>query len=262
MAKRTKKQSGAAAEAPTMIAKMAPSVAISGFKAQAQLWHRQSLAVVASGAVCMIVGAHAPNGNRIEYDGTVAKLKVAVAETGIRQAQIYKYVGLSRAFVSHLFKSFQVTDGPVQGVLQAADHDEAMKVLLDYMAKEKLKSLDDLGVFVGKYRRTENGAPAEGAGDGDGEGQDGAPTPTRASPEAIAARVVSDPQVLNAVSAPDLVQSYLTAGHKPSELIEALIPHIDTVRECSKLITKLTNKLARLRNGLKVATRDGKRVAA
>lgn len=247
---RKRKGVTAPANTPAVIASMRPNEAVAGFKKQATNWHRASMSMVASGAVCLIVGAYSPNGNRVEYDAMILRLKQEVAETGIKQAQIYKYIGLSRGLVSNILSRGGVEGEVTQAVLKAKTHDEGMEAILAFLAKEKVKSLDGLGVLVGRYKRSE-GPPEEEHETPEG-GEATAATATRATPEAIGERIKSDPEVLNAVSAVDLVQSYMSAGHKPSELIEALIPHIDSARECGKLITKLNHKLELLRSGLKV----------
>lgn len=242
-------------------AAMSQGVAIEGFKDQAKAWHRSSIAVVASAAVCMIVGAYSPTA-KVAYDNTEALLKKEVAEIGIKQAQIYKYIGLARALVSFMVLKHKI-GGPLLDVLRARDHDTAMDALVDYLTKARVRSLDSLGVMVGKYKRTVP-LPEEEAPKTQAEQTEEVPkavTPTRATAQAIAARLIEEPNVLNALPAKDFVTSFIQAGHRPSELIEALIPHIDTVKECSTLIDKLDKKLRMLKKGIKLVTSGGKRMA-
>lgn len=134
--------------------------AMNGFKATALLWHRSTTAVVASATVCMIVAAHLPNEkDRSNYDATVDKLRKAVAERGLQEAQVHRYIGLARALVTHLTSAKTKAGGPVFDVLACTTHDEAVESIIGYLTAHKVKSLDAIGVLVGKYKRSPRRAP-------------------------------------------------------------------------------------------------------
>ncbi len=134
--------------------------AVAGFKDRATAWHKSTIAVVASASVCLIVANFAKDGrSRHDYDDTVERLHAAVAEKGLREAQVYRYIGIARALITHLSAK---SEGTIFDVLACDDEREAVDVILGYFAGEKVKSLDDAGVLVGKYQRS-SGARTSGS---------------------------------------------------------------------------------------------------
>lgn len=222
--------------------------AVTAFNAQAKLWHRSSICMVSSAAVAIIVGTFAEP--KVLADEMVQMLRERVAETGIKEAQIYKYLGLSRALVQHIAADFTV-GGPVVDVLQAKTPEDAMNVIVAFLEKKKVRSLDALGVLVGKYQRSDRDDD-EGS-DGSG-GENGNVTqlpiqPSRSAAAAIVQRIVSEPAVLQAIDEDALMASYVKAGNtSPLKLIAEAIAYINSVRECNTLIAKLEKKRDALRS--------------
>lgn len=231
---------------PRELALLSTDKAIQCFKEYATRWQGASIGLVAMGAVCLIVALRSKA--KAEFSQTVLKLKLEVAETtGTKEAMIYKYVGLAKALAEHLNKLWP--EAPMQELLSVTSGDKAVEIVVQWAQDQGVTSLDALGELVGKYRRTE---VPENAAEASGERDLTTPlptlpalpiAPTKAAPAAIAARIVSEPAVLNTLSASDLVSSYLKAGHKPVELIEALVPYLSTLRETQRVLKRVTTKL-------------------
>lgn len=248
MAKSQTKRTNKASAQP-LVATIKESDALAHFTARAHTWHRESIAVVSSAAVCLIVGLHAS----IEYDVTIEKLKAAVAERGIKEAQIFKYVGLARALVNHISGKFKV-GGPMIDVLKADNAEAAMDVLRTYLSKQKVDSLDDLGVLVGKYQRTASKRapktaprgrrPAAAPPPGQRVGQLPADAPG-VQHQAPAA----GPTITTAQRPMDVVIFAERSGMPPMELAIAAIGLIDNLDDIGALVRMLTARAEHITHG-------------
>lgn len=230
-------------------ARMTTESALSAFHLQAKVWHKASLCVLSSAAVCLIVGTYAEP--RIEHDTMTEKLRAKVAEVGVKEAQIYRYLGLAKALVQHMATEHLV-GGPIPEVVSCRKAEDAMEIIMAYLATKKIRSLDALGVMVGKYGRSEVAKDLETSEDTEVEAgphlvPDMPPVlPTRAASPAVAARIISEPEVLNNLDAREIVTSYIRAGNTAASLIEAAIDYLRTRREIDRMIGRLEKKKAAL----------------
>lgn len=227
-------------------ASMTQAEALRGFTTQAHSWHRQSIMLVASGSVCLIVGCYTEP--RVDYDDMLERLREKVAETGIAQAQIYKYTGLCKALVQHIAQEYPV-GGPIAEVLLCKRSDDAMSAIVKYLEKCKVKSLDSLGVMLGKYQRSEPEAgtapalvPGQNSNGAHEKESNVIVMPSRSTAQAIAQRITAEPEVLRELSEETLVASYVKAGNPAAGLIEESIEFLRTARECTRLIGRLEKK--------------------
>jgi len=124
--------------------------AMTQFKSNATGYLRQTITLACSAAVVLIVGTNTDTPQTQEE--LVTRIKADVAETGLSESQIAKYIGLARAFVTHLHNKFKVA-GPQQGVLQAFTPDEAVNVLVAYLAQQHVTNLEGLTIMFDKYKR-------------------------------------------------------------------------------------------------------------
>lgn len=202
------------------------------FVEEAGQWHRASIRMVTAGAMAIIVALYQENTR--DMDTTLDVLRDKVADTGVKEAQIYRYVGLSKALVQHLATQFAI-GGPVVEVLRARKPEDAILALLRYLETKRVRSLDALGVMVGKYARSER--TAVGPEEVTTLHEDDAPSisPSRSTPEAVAARIVSEPQVLNSLPTESLVSSFLKAGNSAVDLAEEAIDFVRTVKELDRI---------------------------
>jgi hypothetical protein len=135
------------------VAHISQSDALRAFATSCVAWNGAGVRLVAAGAVALIVGAYSPR-NRVEYSATMEKLRKVVDERGVKQAQAYKYLGLSRELCMHLAAKYPI-GGPVADVLAATDATQASEVLVSWLANQGIKSLDGIGLLVGRYQRSE-----------------------------------------------------------------------------------------------------------
>lgn len=234
-----------AADIKPLKARMTTESALNAFHTHAKVWHKASLCVLSSAAVCLIVGTYSEP--RTEHDTMTEKLRAKVSEVGVKEAQIYRYLGLAKALVQHIAGEHLI-GGPIPDVVNSRKADEAMEIILKYLTSKGVRSLDALGVMVGKYGRAE---PKDEDENEDTETVQSGPhlvpdmppaVPTRAAAPAIAARIMAEPAVLNNLEAHEIVTSYVKAGNTAAALIESAIDYIKTVREVNKLLNKLTKK--------------------
>lgn len=238
------------AKAKSEYAAIPSKVAMQSFREYATRWQGASVGLVASCAVCLIVCLRSKA--KVEYSATVLKLRMAVAETGIKEAMIYKYVGLGRALAEHIDK--MEDPAILSAVMRATVPGKAVEVLVQYAQDQGITSLDGLAVLVGRYKRTPE-APVE-----DEENNSDIPTlpgppiaPTKATAQAISLRIVKEPEVLNAMPTSDLIGSYVKAGHSACEVVEAAVPYIRTAREAKRALKAVQSKLDQIesRAGIK-----------
>lgn len=139
--------------APREIATLSPNAVIDAFSGHAKGWHRQSLTLACSAAVCLIVGAHA-KGKAIEQNEMIEKLREAVAgRAKLADSQVSKYIGLAKLLVNHVMTRFKL-GGPVHDIIRAGTAEGAIDVLAAYLDKQRVTTLEGLTVMFGKYRRT------------------------------------------------------------------------------------------------------------
>lgn len=225
-------------------------VAVQSFREYATRWQGASVGLVASCAVCLIICLRSKA--KVEYSTTVLKLRAEVAEVGIKEAMIYKYVGLGRALAEHVDKLEDNTT--LTAIMKATVPAKAVEILVQYAQDQGITSLDGLAVLVGKYKRT-------GTSDGNdpeekNAGNDNVPNipsppmfmPTKATPQAIGLRIVREPEVLNTLPTTDLIGSYLKAGHSACEVVEAAAPFIRTAREGKRALRAIQAKLDQIEN--------------
>lgn len=209
------------------------------FVEEASQWHRASIRMVAAGTMAIIVALYQENTR--DMDATLDVLRDKVADTGVKEAQIYRYVGLSKALVQHIATQFAV-GGPVVEVLRARKPEDAIVAVLHYLETKRVRSLDALGVMVGKYARSDR--TAVGPEEVTALPETDAPSisPSRSTPEAVAARIVSEPEVLNSLPTESLVSSFLKAGNSAVDLAEEAIDFIRTMRELDRVEKAITVK--------------------
>lgn len=223
-----------------------PKAAVQAVREYATRWQGASVGLVASCAVCLIVSLNSRS--KTDYTTTVLKLRAEVAENGIKEAMIYKYVGLGRALAEHIDKI--ELHSPMKTILTSPNPVKAVETLVQYMQDHDVTSLDTLAVLVGKYKRTPvaNGDTSpEDEEAGDIPTLPGPPVaPTKAAAQAIGLRIVKEPEVLNSLPTNDLIGSYLKAGHSACEVVEAAVPYIRTLREAKTALRAVQAKLKQI----------------
>lgn len=221
-----------------------PKAAVQAVREYATRWQGASVGLVASCAVCLIVSLNSRS--KTDYTTTVLKLRAEVAENGIKEAMIYKYVGLGRALAEHIDKI--ELHSPMKTILTSPNPVKAVETLVQYMQDHDVTSLDTLAVLVGKYKRT----PPNGNGGHETENEENGDIPTisplpvaatKAAAQAIGLRIVKEPEVLNSLPTNDLIGSYLKAGHSACEVVEAAVPYIRTLREAKRALKAVQAKL-------------------
>lgn len=225
-----------------ILAKVSQADAMLHFRNAAGEWQKSSIRLVLSGAVCLITALYSTE--KVDYDTTVKRLKAEIAERGILQAQSYKYIGLSRYLVSHLAAKFAAA-GPIVDVTKATTWDGAMGVLLMYLEKHKVRTLDDLGVLLGRYRRTATKATSPSIVPGDNV----VPLPVRVDPAAIVTRIKSQPDLLTGMQPHEFARTCVVSGRSPREMVEAFIPYLTAARDCHRLSKLLLAKAEAVAKG-------------
>lgn len=206
------------------------SRAISHFSETVTAWNRSSMQLVSSAALCFIAGAYATDEkDRSDYTKTMATLKDLVTEKGLKTAQAYKYIGLARQLVIRLVKEHPLLDGVIHDVLDARAANSATTVLLTYLDKNKVTSLDTLGVFLGgAYQRTATNTPA-GTNAGNGRGGN------NRVPGQVPATATSE-QIVEAIVGRD----------DPLEIFRNLVDEIDDVEVIKTMQSILDDRLDEL----------------
>lgn len=202
------------------------------FVEEAGQWHRASLRMVAMGGVAIIVALYQKD--KRDMDATLQVLRDKVADTGVKEAQIYRYVGLAKALVQHLATEFAL-GGPVVEVLRARKPEDAALAILRYMETKRVRSLDALGVMVGKYARSERTPVAPEEVPTAPADEPATAAPSRSTPEAVVARIIEEPEVLNRLPVENLVSSFLKAGNSACELVEEAIDFVRSTRELDRI---------------------------
>lgn len=132
------------------------SDSIQNFRNFAASWQTSTIAVVCAGTAAIIRGSHQQRGKSPEE--TVTALQDAVAETGVKTAQIYRYVGLAKAFAARLEK-----EENVDFVLEAEDAEAATHELVTFLDEQGVASVDAISVLLDTYKRSPKKAPARRA---------------------------------------------------------------------------------------------------
>lgn len=229
-------------QAKTEYARITSKVAVQSFRDYATRWQGASVGLVAACAVCLIICLRSKA--KVEYATTVLKLRAEVAEVGIKEAMIYKYVGLGRALAEHVDKIEGDSPSPLGEIMKATAPNKAVEVLVEYIQGQGITSLDGLAVLVGKYKRTPVASEETDEEEADIPQLPGPPVaPTKATAEAIGLRIVKEPEVLNSVPTNDLIGSYLKAGHSACEVVEAAVPYIRTLREAKRALKAVQAKI-------------------
>lgn len=135
---------------------------IANFQQYATVYQGAALQLISAGTVAFIVGAH---GRKPQTPAEIAEtLQDAITDRGLKQAQVYRYIALSRALAASLEKDFPDGDGPIEEVLGAEDARAASVVIHTGLVKQRVHSVDKLSEVLGTYRRTPKAAvSAEGA---------------------------------------------------------------------------------------------------
>lgn len=233
-----------------VLAKVSPADAMAHFKTATAQWQGSSLLLVVSGAICLIAGLYSQD--KVDYETTILKMKAEVALRGIKEAQSYKYIGLARYLVQHLNQKFPV-GGPILDVTRAEDWESAAGAIQRYLEKAKVKTLDDLGVLLGRYQRT----PTKPRGEvespslvpSQAPGGNVVALPTRAQVSAIQARIKAQPDILTGMKPIDFAHTCVKSGRDPAEMIEAFIPYLTSTRQIAKIITRLEKKAEAIKSG-------------
>lgn len=251
-----------AVKAQPILSKVTPAEAMLRFRTATGEWNKSSIGLVVSGALCLITGLYSRD--KTDYETTILKMKAEVAQRNIKVAQSYKYIGLSRYLVTHLAAKFPVA-GPIVDVTRAETWDAAANVLQKYLEKSRVRTLDDLGVMLGRYKRSRgpagasNGATLVPAQDGGNI----VSMATRAAPQAIVQRIKAQPDVLAGLKPADFASAVMRSGRDPLEMMEAFIPYLTSARACSKLIKRIEQQADLVKRGqlstlgLSVAARTG-----
>lgn len=134
---------------------MKTSDSIQNFRAYATTWQGATIAVVCAGAAAFLRMSHQ---TRPKDAGEVdTLLRAAVAETGRKTAQLYRYLGLARALAARVDK---LEDGPLQDVLDAENADQATQELVTFLDKQDVQSVDAISVLLDTYKRAPKKRPA------------------------------------------------------------------------------------------------------
>lgn len=133
-------------------------------KASAATWHSASLSFVSACFVLMVSSAYDGKKKR-SFDDVRDAIREELKETGIKQAQIYRYIGLARTLCTNVVKAHHM-GGPINAVLIAKDAQEATAQVGNYIrqvlqAAKMPHTLDGLGAYLGVYARTGQGEAAE-----------------------------------------------------------------------------------------------------
>lgn len=149
-------------------------------------FHRSSLALAASAAVCFIV-----NGAKDEADAVAVAeaLEKAITETGLGRSSVFRYISLGRKLAARLLKDFPRAEdhtfsGPLSDVLDAKSPQAASTVVALYLGKVGVENADQLDVYLGAPPRSQRGAAAQ-----QGAGAAARSTPRHASPDSVVATV-------------------------------------------------------------------------
>lgn len=247
----------AKAAAPREVAILKQRDVIAAFKTQALGWHRQSLTLSCSAAVCLIIGAHS-NGDRVEHSVMMEKLRVATINgTALGESQVNKYIGLARSLVNHLMLRFKV-GGPVHNVIRAKTPEAAVQVVAGYLTKQKVNTLEALSVMFGKYQRTKPKGPQARAPDGVRPGKAGSPPvapangPTKAAGNGNGRNGGRDPRIgglevvreslntmLATLPADFVVLQAVQSGHTPGAIASAAIGMLGTTEDVAECMRAL-----------------------
>lgn len=235
-------------KAQPILSKVTPAEAMLHFRSATGEWNKSSIGLVVSGALCLITGLYSKD--KTDYETTILKMKAEVAQRNIKIAQSYKYIGLSRYLVNHLASKFPVA-GPILDVTRAETWEGAAAVLTKYLEKARVRTLDDLGVMLGRYKRSRSPA---GAGNAPSlvPAQDGGNVvsmATRAAPGAIVQRIKAQPDVLAGLKPADFASAVMRSGRDPLEMMEAFIPYLTSARACSKLIKRIEQQAELVKKG-------------
>lgn len=134
---------------------------VANFKRYASVYQGAALQLVSAGAVAFLVGGI---GSRPKTPAEIAEvLQDAITDRGLKQAQVYRYIALSRALAAGMEKDFPDLDGPVAAVLGADEAVAASDIVHGYLTKKGVRSVDKLSELLGTYRRTPRAQAAEGA---------------------------------------------------------------------------------------------------
>lgn len=232
--------------APQENAVLTQAQAIQAFENHVTSYRRQSLHLVCSAAVCLIVATHA-GGDKVDQTEMIEKLKAAVARHGLQDAQVNKYIGIGREIVNHLLRRFKV-GGPVIDVVRAITADAAIDALAAYFTKQKVTTLEGMTKLFGKYKRTKhvmraartNGAGAPAAPATNGHAEPGA------QPAALS--LVNDNLIIRMKTLPTdfLVLTAAQAGHALENVAIASIKLIVTENDLDAILSALVDRRKQL----------------
>jgi hypothetical protein len=265
------------ARKPVIVAKLAHGDAVMAFAGQVAGWHRQSIVLACSAATAILVGLYAKDG-KVDVPTTVERLKHSInGRTGLKDAQVYKYIGLARALVTHLKAKFG-TDGVVSEVLSATRAQVALDGLMGYLETQHVKSLEGLSKMFGKYKRSRpktKRTAAPPAAQPRVAVKDGKPPRIGDAPSIVADSGTKSglSVTLGSLPADFVILSAVQAGHEPSALAEAAVnlcatdadlAHVEEVASARRVtLASHTPAVQTLANGNKeTATRTRKAVAA
>lgn len=213
---------------PLPVAKLKPDAALEAFQSHAIAYRRQSLLLTCSAAVYLITGQFADR--RVDIETSMDRLRGVIKKTGVANSQTAKYVGVARALVSHVGSTKFKSGGPLPHVLRARTADAAVDVLANYLAKERVTTLEGMTKLFGRYRRAPkrpaarkpHAAPATA-------GKDVRPVRIGAEGRVVradtrkGAEVLLSSAVLRHVSAEKIVVAAAQAGHSPVTLAAAAV---------------------------------------
>lgn len=256
---RAKRNAGQPSESPT-VAKLTQDEVILSFKGHIMGWHKQSLLLACSAAVCLIVGTHGGKAS-VDQSAMIDRLKAEVSGTGLSESQAAKYIGLAKALTNYVLQKFKV-GGPVTAILGALTADEAVNELVLFLSSQRVHTLEDLTVMFDKYKRTsKNAIKAKVAK----KGIVGSPTPDKVGEAAEPREIEFEPLTngsyairdMIAESAEAIVLKAIKSGHSATELAAAAINLLDSEDELDKVRVALAKHAASI-----ARTPAARRVAA
>lgn len=214
--------------------------ALAAFTTAAASWQNASLALIASGAVALVIGVHG-EGDK-DYQATMTALREIVAGKGVRQSMSYRYTSLARDLVTR-FEKDGTDKGVIAEILSARKPETAAKVVTDFLASNKVNSLGTLATLLGgPYQPKALGRK---------------PRVSEAQPEATGVILAQRPQT------PHDLAAAVVATRKPVAVVREIIEEISDVEILNDILAAVNDRIATLSNdGATARKRPGRRSTA
>jgi hypothetical protein len=228
------------------VAKLAQPRALAAFKTHAVEWRRQSLTVGCAATVCFIVGSFSKR--QVAADKTAERLRAVVAQTGIKDSQVAKYIGLARSLANHMAVS---ADRPLAAVLKTTSPSRATNIVASFLTKNKVTTLEGMTVLLGKYRRSKakktppaaKPSPKESSGRPVRIGRKGAAHATSGQSAQV---VPLSAPTLRKLTAEQIVLAAEQSGHSPMSIAAAAVTTMTTTKDLLKLEGLISSRMNEL----------------